>query len=109
MAEATPTNGRKLWEDIVHAWPVVVSIVALLWVLFVAFFEKEVQTVVTDMGVPTSQGFASVKAEVENLEETLTDDVSDNAAAIERVEGHVLRVEKKIDNFILLLQQQRDN
>lgn len=102
------TNFLKSINEIL---PPVVVVGGILWVLFVAFFESQVQTIARAeiiQAMPTSVGFKEIKTEIQAMKGTIaaTNGVGRaNTNAVMRLEDHITRVEGKLDGLITIMMQ----
>ena len=98
-------NGaKKHWDNLVQAWPVIVTIGGLFAVLFAAFFDQLVDERISEV-VPNSANMVELRAELRALKDTVEDENEDGEKALNRVADQVNRVEGKLDDLILILQR----
>ena len=98
------SDAKKHWENLVHAWPVIVTVFGVFGVLFLAFFDQQVDRRISET-VPSSAGMVELRAELRALKDTVEDDSDDAEKALDRVADQVNRVEGKLDDLILILQR----
>ena len=97
------TDAKKLLETVVSAWPVLAFVTLVATALVAAFFDQEVSAIADTRIkalVPTSKEILQLTREVADLNSKATT----SAATDTRIEAQVVRIEGKLDNFILLQQ-----
>lgn len=99
--------GRRAWLDVVHAWPVILTILALVAALITTVGTARVRQI-ADEQITAAGKNPSAQVTVLETQMLLTNQsVTTNAGAIERVESGVIRVEGKLDALLLLMQQRQ--
>ncbi len=97
-------DAKKIFQTLVSAWPVLIFVTLVFTTLFTAFFDPAVARIAdARIGalVPTSKEILELTRGVADL----NNKAITQAATTERIEAQSIRIEGKLDNFILLSQQ----
>jgi len=96
--------GRRAWLDIVHAWPVILSVLGLV-TLLISTYGTAKMTEIADARILANGAtpIAAVTA-LEARQGVIDFALETNSDDVTEVKATVIRVEGKLDDLILLMQ-----